>query len=136
MELAHAPPPWRPGLTSPWRVAEVHAHRLFLEPAGPSDRGGAEAKPKRMEAHAEDCVLVPPDAEAGLKPLKSPLSSLKILLIKLQVWVSTSQGRRSGLSSSFSAGARIMFFVSETGLPFLGLALVAWCAVWARSLSG
>ena len=50
------------------RVAEVHGHRLFLEPAGFRDRGGAEAKPKRMEVHAEDCVLVPPHAEAGLEP--------------------------------------------------------------------
>ena len=49
-------------------VAEVHGHRLFLERAGQRDCGGAEAKPKRMEAHAEDCVLVPPDAEAGLGP--------------------------------------------------------------------
>ena len=61
------PRPEGPGLTDPWRVAEVHGHRLFLEPACPRDRGGAEAKPIRMEAHAEDCVLVPPDAEAGLE---------------------------------------------------------------------
>ena len=27
--------PWRPGLTGPWRVAEVHGHRLFLGSSGP-----------------------------------------------------------------------------------------------------
>ena len=86
------------GQVGPWRVAEVHGHRLFLEPASPRNRGGAEAKPKRMEAH------------------KSPSFSLRILLIKLQVWVSRSRGRRSRWSSSFSLG------------------LVARCAVWARSL--
>ena len=58
-----------------------------------------------MEAHAEDCVLVPPDVEAGLEPQEP------ILLI-----------------------LRIMFFALETGLPFVDLALVARCAAWARSL--
>ena len=58
--------PWKPGLTGPWRVKDVRGHRLNLD-LFPTYR----VVPFRvlgapMEAHAEDCILVPPDAEAAL----------------------------------------------------------------------
>ena len=57
--------PWKPGLTGPWRVKDVRGHRLTLEPV-PDVPGGTFSGAKGpMEAHAEDCILVPPDAEAA-----------------------------------------------------------------------
>ena len=57
--------PWKPGLTGPWRVKDVRGHRLSLEPV-PDVPGGTFSGAKGpMEAHAEDCILVPPDAEAA-----------------------------------------------------------------------
>ena len=52
--------PWKPGLNGPWVIVEVKGHRLLLEPAPSSTVTGAK---KRIEAHAEDCVLIPADSE-------------------------------------------------------------------------
>ena len=58
--------PWKPGLTGPWRVKDLRGHRLTLEHV-PDVPGGAFSGAKGpMEAHAEDCILVPSDAEAAL----------------------------------------------------------------------
>ena len=57
--------PWKPGLTGPWRVKDVRGHRLTLEPVPDVPGGTFSGARGPMEAHAEDCILVPPDAEAA-----------------------------------------------------------------------
>ena len=52
--------PCKPGLTGPWRVVDVRGHRLTLEPV-PDPSGGTLSAAKGPRA--EDCILVPPDAE-------------------------------------------------------------------------
>ena len=57
--------PWKPGLTGPWRVLEVKGHRLTLEPVSMESGGTSSARRGPMEAHAEDCILVPADADGA-----------------------------------------------------------------------
>ena len=57
----------------------MRGHRLTLEPV-PDVPGGTFSGAKGpMEAHAEDCILVPPDAEAALprEPLSSTTKTLR-----------------------------------------------------------
>ena len=55
--------PWRPGLNGPWEIVEVRGHRLLLEPVVPPVPFSASGPRKRIEAHAEDCILVPADSD-------------------------------------------------------------------------
>ncbi|CAK9002134.1 Retrovirus-related Pol polyprotein from transposon 412 [Includes: Protease [Durusdinium trenchii] len=55
--------PWRPGLNGPWEIVEVRGHRLLLEPVVPPVPFSASDPRKRIEAHAEDCILVPADSD-------------------------------------------------------------------------
>ena len=48
--------PWKRGLSGPWEVTEVRGHKLTLKLVhDPTSRS--------VEAHAEDCVLIPEDLE-------------------------------------------------------------------------
>ena len=51
--------PWKPGLNGPWEVVRVQGNRLLLRPCRP------ELPQKDFEAHAEDCILVPADADVA-----------------------------------------------------------------------
>ena len=51
--------PWKPGLNGPWEVVRVQGNRLLLRPCRP------ELPQKDLEAHAEDCILVPADADVA-----------------------------------------------------------------------
>ena len=55
--------PWRPGLNGLWEIVEVRGHRLLLEPVVPPVPFSASGPRKRIEAHAEDCILVPADSD-------------------------------------------------------------------------
>ena len=55
--------PWKPGLTGPWRVVDVRGRRLTLELVPDQSGGTLSAAKGPHEAHAEDCILVPPDVE-------------------------------------------------------------------------
>ena len=50
--------PWKRGLTGPWEVISVSGHKLRLRSVQQGQGQGRE-----VEAHAEDCVLVPDDVE-------------------------------------------------------------------------
>ena len=60
--------PWKRGLTGPWEVVHVSGHKLRLKLV--HDESG---RPREVEAHAEDCVLVPDDVE-------EPLETREVLL--------------------------------------------------------
>ena len=47
------------GLPGPWEVVRVQGNKLLLRPCRP------ELPQKDLEAHAEDCVLVPVDADVA-----------------------------------------------------------------------
>ncbi|CAL1170400.1 unnamed protein product [Cladocopium goreaui] len=49
--------PWKRGLTGPWEITEVRGNRLVL-------RSVQDPSHRSVEAHAEDCVLVPADVDA------------------------------------------------------------------------
>ena len=82
--------PWKPGLTGPWRVKDVRGHRLTLEPV-PDVPGGTFSGAKGpMEAHAEDCILVPPASARKLDKAGYSLQERTALVAPrfAEVWTS------------------------------------------------
>ena len=55
--------PWKRGLTGPWEVVQTAGHKLRLR----RSQDGGDSRRQEVEAHAEDCVLVPDDAEEPLE---------------------------------------------------------------------
>ena len=50
--------PWKRGLSGPWEIVEVRGNRLVL-------RSVQDSAHRPVEAHSEDCVLVPADVDEG-----------------------------------------------------------------------
>ena len=67
--------PWKRGLTGPWEITEVRGNRLVL-------RSVQDPSHRSVEAHAEDCVLVPADVDAeGPNPqAEGPNPQAEVLL--------------------------------------------------------
>ena len=93
--------PWKRGLSGPWEVVSVRGHRLQL-------RLAADASARPVDAHAEDCVLVPGDMD------DEPRASRDVVLEDASADEPLSIGQRVQ-----GEGARREFVMQRRGRQFV-----------------